>query len=105
MYRRSCGRTTERIDASRRPRIDVCGGEAHRWLAHNKQSTGTAGISGRPARSVPILGNPSDMSKDGQCRPSADRKKGNMTLTGWTGWTTSSAALQAAAAVADFFFS
>ena len=32
MYRRSCGRTTERIDASRRPRIDVCGGEAHRWL-------------------------------------------------------------------------
>ena len=38
-------------------------------------------------------------------RPSADRKKGNMTLTVWTGWTTSSAALQAAAAVADFFFS
>ena len=23
MYRRSCGRTTERIDASRRPRIDL----------------------------------------------------------------------------------
>ncbi len=47
----------------------------------------------------------SDMSKDGLCRPSADRNKGNMTLTVWTGWTTSSAALQAAAAVADFFFS
>ena len=43
------------------------------------------------------------MSKDGLCRPSADRNKGNMTLTVWTGWTTSSAALQAAAAVADFF--
>ena len=42
------------------------------------------------------------MSKDGLCRPSADRNKGNMTLTVWTGWTTSSAALQAAAAVADF---
>ena len=53
----------------------------------------------------PILGIPSDMSKDGLCRPSADRNKGNMTLTVWTGWTTSSAALQAAAAVADFFFS
>ena len=47
----------------------------------------------------------SDMSKDGLFRPSADTKKGNMTLTVWTGWTTSSAALQAAAAVADFFFS
>ena len=45
------------------------------------------------------------MSKDGLCRPSADRNKGNMTLTVWTGWTTSSAALQAAAAVADFFSS
>ena len=52
-----------------------------------------------------MFGIPSDMSKDGLCRPSADRNKGNMTLTVWTGWTTSSAALQAAAAVADFFFS
>ena len=52
----------------------------------------------------PYSEGPSDMSKDGLCRPSADRNKGNMTLTVWTGWTTSSAALQAAAAVADFFF-
>ena len=61
--------------------------------------------NGARIKSAPILGNPSDMSKDGLCRPSADRNKGNMTLTVWTGWTTSSAALRAAAAVADFFFS
>ena len=62
-------------------------------------------ISGRRAPNGPIFGIPSDMSTDGMCRPSADRNKGNMTLTVWTGWTTASAALQAAAAVAGFFFS
>ena len=106
MYRRSCGRTAERIDASRRPRIDFLVVK----LTGGLRTTSSppvlpSGISGRRTRSVPILGIPSDMSKDGLCRPSADRNKGNMTLTVWTGWTTSSAALQAAAAVAGFFFS
>ena len=107
MYRRSCGRTTERIDASRRPRIDVCGGEAHRWLAHNSSSPPVLPESQAVRRGVPpsILGIPSDMSKDGLCRPSADRKKGNMTLTVWTGWTTSWAALPAAAAESRIFCS
>ena len=35
----------------------------------------------------------------------ADRKKGNMTLTVWTGWTTSWAALPAAAAESRIFCS
>ena len=106
MYRRSCGRTAERIDASRRPRIDflvvqLTGGlrttqAVHRYCL-NLRPSGAECPHTRKSES--------DMSKDGLCRPSADRNKGNMTLTVWTGWTTSSAALQAAAAVADFFFS
>ena len=106
MYRRSCGRTAERIDASRRPRIDL------------RVVKLTGGL--RTTSSPPVLpesqavrrGVPPYSETRGTCprmacagRPSADRKKGNMTLTVWTGWTTSSAALQAAAAVADFFFS
>ena len=103
MYRRSCWRTAERIDASRRPRIDflvvklttvACAQQAvHRYCLNLRPSG---------AKWPHIFGIPSDMSTDGMCRPSADRNKGNMTLTVWTGWTTSSAALQAAAAVADF---
>ena len=107
MYRRSCGRTAERIDASRRPRIDILEVK----LTSGLRTTSSPLVlpeSQAVGRGVPPhsqLGIPSNMSKDGLCRPSADRKKGNMTLTVWTGWTTSSAALQAAAAVADFFCS
>ena len=109
MYRRSCGRTAERIDASRRPRID---------FLVVKLTSGLRTTSSPPVlpeslavgrtRSVPILGIPSDMStgmsNDGLCRPSADRNKGNMTLTVWTGWTTSSAALHSSRRGSRGFF-
>ena len=50
-----------------------------------------------------MFGIPSDMSKDGACRPSAVKNKGHLASTVWTGWTTSSAALPAGRGrVADF---
>ena len=50
-----------------------------------------------------MFGIPSDMSKDGACRPSAVKNKGHLASTVWTGWTTSWAALPAVRGrVADF---
>ena len=42
-----------------------------------------------------MFGIPSDMSKDGACRPSAVKNKGHLASNVWTGWTTSWAALPA----------
>ena len=109
MYRRSCGRTAERIDASRRPRIDFLVVK----LTSGLRTTSSPPVlpeSQAIGRGVPPYSeSPSDMSNQARMacagpQPTG-RKKGNMNLTVWTGWTTSSAALQAAAAVADFFFS
>ena len=77
MYRRSCGRTAERIDASRRPRID---------LRVVKLTAGLRTTSSPPVlpesqavgRGVPPYSECRQTcpSKDGLCRPSADRNKG-----------------------------
>ena len=88
MYRRSCGCTAERIDASRRPRIDLLVVQLTGGLRTTSsppvlpESQGVGGAKWPPS---PIFGIPSDMSTDGLCKPSADRKKGDMTLTVWTG--------------------
>ena len=87
--------------------VSACGWCSLTRLAHNALSSRHS-LSLWPARAecgAPMFGIPSDMSKDGACRPSAVKNKGHLASTVWTGWTTSWAALPAAAAESRIFCS